>query len=157
MRNREGLPDADGPLVRVELPDKQHVCAVVRGRVQERDGSWWYMVEVAVYATADIHGRLIAEPSPVTFTAPAAACTPIPGEDYRELTTWRPGRKPAWYVEQRLEATAPARWVVHRGDCHAGRGERRPADDRQMLAALGQDDSIPCTVCRPDRAPIARR
>jgi hypothetical protein len=77
MRNREGLPDTDGPLVPLELPDAQEICAVARGRRQEADGSWWFLVELPLYAAAEAHGRFAAQPSPVTFAAPAAAYTPI--------------------------------------------------------------------------------
>jgi len=157
VRDREGLPDADGPLVSIEPPDHQVVRAVVRGRRQETDGARWYRLELPVFALAEVRGRFTAEPSPVVFTAPADACTRIEGQDYSDVPTERPGRTPAWYIEQCLEADAPARWVVHRGDCHAGRGRRRPIGDRQALTALHQDDTIACTVCRPDRPLLARR
>jgi hypothetical protein len=151
VRDREDLPEADGPLVEVELPDKQRLLAVVRSRLQERDGSWWYLVEIPVYVKADVHGRFVGEPSPVTFTAPAAACTPIEGEDYSDVPIERLGRTPAWYIEQRMDANAPARQVVHRGDCHAGHGRRQPADAHEAFTALVQDDAVACAVCHPDR------
>ncbi|WP_405734749.1 DUF6233 domain-containing protein [Streptomyces sp. NBC_01537] len=157
MRNREGLPDADGPLVRLELPDHQHVCAVVRKRRQEPDGSWFYWVELPLCAVAEACGRFTAQPSPSVFAAPAAACTPIEGQDYSGVPTERLGRTPAWQIEQHLEAGAPVPWVVHRGDCHAGRGSHRAADDRQALAVLAQGDAMACPVCRPDRVLLLRR
>jgi hypothetical protein len=143
--------------VRLELGDRPEGETVVCKRRQEADGSWWYLVELPLYAIAEVRGRFTAEPSPVVFAAPAAACTPIEGEDYAAVPTEQPGRTPAWCIEQRLEVNAPARWVVHRGDCHASRGQRQPAGDRQALAALAQDDMMACPVCRPDRVLLPRR
>jgi hypothetical protein len=87
----------------------------VRKRRQERDGSWWYWVELPLYAVAEVRGRFTAEPSPAVLAAPAAACTPIEGQDYAAVPTERPGRTPAWCIEQRLEVNAHGcRWeLVH--------------------------------------------
>ncbi|WP_443066417.1 DUF6233 domain-containing protein [Streptomyces sp. NBC_01262] len=74
-----------------------------------------------------------------------------------DVPTERQGRTPAWQIEQRLEADAPVPWVVHRGDCHAGRGPHRAADDRQALAVLARDDAMVCPVCQPDRVLLPRR
>ena len=65
-------------------------------------------MELPLYAVAEVRGRFTAEPSPAGFAAPAAACTPIEGQDYAAVPTERPGRTPAWCIEQRLEVDAPA-------------------------------------------------
>lgn len=83
---------ADGPVAVVRLPDGQAVLAVVRGRRQESDGSWWYVLELPLFTRAETRdGRLRAEPEPVHFLAPATddVVLAVPGEDYREVPTWR--------------------------------------------------------------------
>jgi hypothetical protein len=39
------LPQADGPLAKVTLPDGQHLLAVVKSRRREPDG-WWYDLQI---------------------------------------------------------------------------------------------------------------
>ncbi|MFR9754779.1 hypothetical protein [Streptomyces sp. TR06-5] len=91
----EDLPAAgggDGPVAVVRLPDGQAVLAVVRGRRQEADGSWWYELELPLFArTQTRDGRLRAEPEPVHFLAPASqdVVLAVPGEDYGEVPTRR--------------------------------------------------------------------
>jgi hypothetical protein len=84
----------------VTLPDGQTVRVIARGRVQQADGSWWYAVEIPLYAAVELGTVYRADPSPVEFLAPASACSPLPGEDYRALPTERPRRAP-WGIEHR--------------------------------------------------------
>jgi hypothetical protein len=45
------LPQADGPLVKVELPDHQVLFAVVKGRRQEADTSWWFDLQILTFSS----------------------------------------------------------------------------------------------------------
>lgn len=90
----EGQPldGEDGPVAVVRLPDGQAVLAVVRGRRQESDGSWWYELELSLFARTETRdGRLRAEPEAVHFLAPAArdVVLAVPGQDYGDVPTWR--------------------------------------------------------------------
>src|SRR4051794_29473310 len=111
VRNGEGLPDPDGPIVRVEFPDAQTVYAVARGRRQEADGVWFYELELPLCSAVEVRGRFTGEPSPVTFLAPAAKCTPAEGQSYQDLAT-----------ERARSATPPAG-----GWCTAGTAMRAAA------------------------------
>lgn len=151
MLDGEGLPVADGPLTRVALPDGQRIFAVARGRRQEMDGSWWYELEITLPMLADVRGRMRVLPSPARFWASASDCSPIAGQDYTAVPTERVGKSPAWTLEHRFDEAEATRYLVHRGDCRAGHGDHRPADDEQARTALRQRDAVPCPVCRPDR------
>ncbi|WP_329321486.1 hypothetical protein [Streptomyces sp. NBC_01262] len=155
MRDREGLPDADGPLVSIEPPDHQVVRAMVRGRRQETDGARWYRLELPVFALAEVRGRFTAEPSPVVFTAPADACARIQGQDYSDVLTKRAGRTPACYIEQRPDADAPARWVVQRGPTHAWPSSH---GRRARSAPPPRTPASPCRSwrCRSPTSPLRR-
>jgi hypothetical protein len=90
----EGQPldGEDGPVAVVRLPDGQAVLAVVRGRRQEADGSWWYELALSLYSRAQTRdGRLRAEPESVHFLAPGTrdAVLAVPGQDYSDVPTWR--------------------------------------------------------------------
>lgn len=61
----EDLPLADGPLVRVELHDGQHLYAVVKRRGREADTTWWYDLQIHLPAATHRYGRLSDEPAPV--------------------------------------------------------------------------------------------
>lgn len=146
------LPQADGPLVDVTLPDGQHLYAVVKSRVREPDG-WWYDLQIHVPHQSSDRGRLLALPAAVDFRAPAALCQPIDGQPYDQVPTERPGVTPAWKVEEKVyfgPEKGPAR-IVHRGDCRATRDLARPASTEQARAALTRPDAAACEVCRPDR------
>lgn len=58
-----GLPAADGPLVRVRLHDGQQLYAVVKARRKERDGTWWYLLQIHLPAAVEQRGRLVDEPT----------------------------------------------------------------------------------------------
>jgi hypothetical protein len=76
----------------VHLPDDQVVQAAVCARIQERDGSWWYHLELALWTRIEnSDGQLSGQPGPVTFLAPAAAMEPISGyeREYAKLPTRR--------------------------------------------------------------------
>lgn len=80
------------PQVTVKLPDGQVLRASVRQRRQEADGSWWFLVMITLIVRFQgANGRLTAEPEPASFWAPAAdgVCTPIEGEDYSAVPTYR--------------------------------------------------------------------
>jgi hypothetical protein len=146
------LPQADGPLVDVTLPDGQHLYAVVKARIREPDG-WWYDLQIHLPSQGSERGRLLALPAPVDFRAPAALCQPIDGQPYDQVPTMRPGVTPAWKVEEKVYFTGdvgPAR-IVHRGDCHANPDLTRPASTEQARAVLTREDAAPCPLCRPDR------
>jgi hypothetical protein len=151
---RAALPQADGPLVDVALPDGQHLFAVVKSRRREPDGSWWYDLQVHLPSQGrNEMGRLLALPAAVDFRAPAEACEPIEGQAYGSVPTVRDGVAPAWRIEEPVcfgPQKGPAR-IVHRGDCRAVRDVSRPASTEQARGVLERDDAAPCPVCRPDR------
>ncbi|MCZ4103205.1 DUF6233 domain-containing protein [Streptomyces sp. H39-C1] len=152
-----GLPAADGPLVRVRLHDGQELYAVAKGRHKERDGTWWYRLQIHLPAAVEQRGRLVDEPAPVDFAAPASRCTPLEGQAYDTVPTARHGVAPVWRVEEPVyfgPERGPAR-IVHRGDCRAVRDVSHPATTEQVRATLAQPDGAPCDVCRPDR-PLSR-
>lgn len=146
------LPQADGPLVDVTLPDGQHLYAVVKSRRREPDG-WWYDLQIHLPSQSSERGRLLVLPAAVDFRAPAALCEPIEGQPYDTVPTERPGVTPAWKVEEPVyfgPERGPAR-IVHRGDCRAVRDVSRPATSEQARAVLERADAAPCEMCRPDR------
>jgi hypothetical protein len=151
---RAALPQADGPLVDVALPDGQHLYAVVKSRRKEPDGTWWYDLQVHLPSQGSERGRLLVLPAAVDFRAPATLCEPIDGQPYDQVPTERPGGvTPAWKVEEPVYFTGdvgPAR-IVHRGDCRAVRDISRPATTEQAHAVLERADAAPCEMCRPDR------
>ncbi|MEU3466166.1 hypothetical protein ABZ721_40320 [Streptomyces sp. NPDC006733] len=102
-RRAAGLPTADGPLVRVRLHDGQELYAVVKGRRKERDGTWWYRCQIHLPAAAEQRGRLVDEPAPIDFTAPAGRCEPIAGQAYDTVPTARHGEfsRVPWLVPPR--------------------------------------------------------
>jgi hypothetical protein len=147
------LPQADGPLVRVRLPDGQSIYAVAKARRREADGSWWFDLQVHFPSQGSEMGRLLALPAAVDFRAPADVCEPIEGQAYDTVPTVRAGATPAWRIEEPVyfgTNAGPAR-IVHRGDCRAVRDLSRPATTEQARAVLERDDTAPCPVCRPDR------
>ncbi|MBM9506654.1 DUF6233 domain-containing protein [Actinacidiphila acididurans] len=149
----DGLPLADGPLVRVELHDGQALFAVVKRRRKEADGTWWYDLQIHLPAATQTFGRLTDEPAPVDFRAPAERCEPIQGQAYDTVPTERHGVTPAWVVEEPVYYgvdTGPAR-IVHRGGCGACRDRARPATTDQARTLLHRPDTAPCQICRPDR------
>jgi hypothetical protein len=157
MSEDEELPAADGPLVRLALPDGQRLYAVVRRRRRERDGSWWYDLQVQLASQAEERGRLVAQPSSVDVRVPAEHCTPVPGQDYSAVPTERYGVAPQWRIEEPVYFGAergPSR-VVHRGDCAAVRDLSRAVSTDQAREALAAG-AAPCPVCRPDRPLLAR-
>nr|WSX72399.1 DUF6233 domain-containing protein [Streptomyces sp. NBC_00899]WSX81530.1 DUF6233 domain-containing protein [Streptomyces sp. NBC_00899] len=151
-RHLAALPQADGPLVDVTLPDGQHLFAVVKSRRREPDG-WWYYLQIHLPSQGSDRGRLLVLPAPVDFRVPAALCEPIDGQPYDQVPTERPGVTPAWKVEEPVSfgpERGPAR-IVHRGDCRAARDLTRPATTEQARAVLTREDAAPCPTCRPDR------
>ncbi|MDT0347564.1 hypothetical protein [Streptomyces litchfieldiae] len=149
----EQLPAADGPQVKLVLPDGQELYAVVRRRRLEPgpgDGGWWYLVSVPLWGAARLSdGRVLAEPVPVEVWAPAHVCTPLAGQDYGEVPTDRPDRTPRWLLE---EATVGGEGndvlVVHRGDCAAPAGTTRAAAAEAVRRA-----AAPCRARRAGRLP----
>ncbi|WP_329139824.1 DUF6233 domain-containing protein [Streptomyces sp. NBC_01476] len=153
MREEEVPRQADGPLVKVRLPDGQVVHAVVRTRRKERDGSWWYDVRIHVPSQVEESGRLRVAPAPVSFRVPAELCEQVPGQAYGRVPTERYGVAPDWRIERPVyigRAPGPAR-VVHRGTCRAVRDMSAAASSEEARDALLRDDTVPCPVCRPDR------
>jgi hypothetical protein len=153
----EKLPQADGPLVGVRLPDGQRVYAVVRGRRRERDGTWWYDLRIHLPSQIDIRGQLQTHPAPVDFRVPAALCEPVPGQPYDAVPTKRHDVAPKWRIEEPVyigRAPGPAR-IVHRGTCHAVHDVSHPAGTEEARAALRRPDTVPCDICRPDRPLLA--
>jgi hypothetical protein len=135
---KDVLPKADGPLVDVTLPDGQHLYAVVKSRVREPDGSWWYDLQIHLPSQASDRGRLLALPAAIDFRAPAALCQPIDGQPYDQVPTTRPGTTPAWKVEEKAyfgPERGPAR-IIHRGNCHANHDYARPASTEQARTIL---------------------
>jgi len=157
MGEDEELPAADGPLVRLALPDGQRLYAVVRRRRRERDGSWWYDLQVQLASQAEERGRLVAQPSSVDVRVPARDCTPVPGQDYSGVPTEQYGVAARWRIEEPVyfgTERGPSR-VVHRGDCAALRDLSRPVSTEQAQQALAGGSAAPCPVCRPDRPLLA--
>jgi hypothetical protein len=148
-----GLPQADGPLVKVLLPDDQVLFAVAKGRRQEADGSWWFDLQVHLPSQSSERGRLLTVPAAVDFRAPAGVCEPIEGQAYDTVPTKRYGVPARWRIEEPVyfgTEVGPAR-IVHRGDCRAVRDVSRPASTEQARAVLERPEAAPCAVCRPDR------
>lgn len=62
-------------------------------RIRDADGSWWYELNVSLWARVATHhrstDRIAGEPAPTVFLAPAAVVTPIKGQDYRGVAIWR--------------------------------------------------------------------
>lgn len=82
-----------------------------------------------------VRGRLVDEPAPVGFFAPAALCEPIDGQRHGQVPTGRPGITPAGKAEEPVHFTGdagPAR-IVHRGHCHAVRDVSGRASTQQAL------------------------
>lgn len=144
-----GEPAGGGPPVRLKLPDGQELQAVLLRRRQAADRSWWYLVSLPLWGPEQRpDGSMVPALEPVECWAPASACSRIAGEDYSEVPTDRPHRRPArWLLED-----AGEQLVVHRGDCAAVDPEHevRPASEEQVRAAV-QAGAAPCEVCRPDR------
>jgi hypothetical protein len=148
-----GLPQADGPLVKVRLPDGQTLYAVMKSRRREADGSWWMDLQIHLPSPGTDRGRLLAVPAAIDFRAPAGTCEPIEGQSYDAVPTMRAGVTPDWRIEEPVyfgTTVGPAR-IVHRGGCRAVRDVSRPATTEQARAVLERDDAAPCPVCRPDR------
>lgn len=149
----DGLPLADGPLVRVELHDGQRIYAVVKRRRKEADTTWWYDLQIHLPAATQRYGRLSDEPAPVDFQAPATRCEPIEGQPYDRVPTERYGVTPNWKIEQPVyfgTEQGPAR-IVHRGYCRACRDLSEPATADQARDTLEHPDAAACQICRPDR------
>jgi hypothetical protein len=89
---RAGIPET-GPPATVRLPDGQSVQAMVLRRIRERDGSWWYLLNVSLWTRVETRSRardrLTGEPAPTQFLAPASVVTPLDGQDYAAVATWR--------------------------------------------------------------------
>ncbi|WP_405578078.1 DUF6233 domain-containing protein [Streptomyces sp. NBC_01190] len=147
------LPRADGPLVRVRLPDGQRLYAVVKGRRKEADGTWWYDLQIHLPGQSSEPGRILALPAAVDFRAPAQVCEPVDGQEYDAVPTVRHGVEARWRIEEPVyfrTEKGPAR-IVHRGDCRAVRDVSRPVTSEEARAALERTEVAPCPVCRPDR------
>jgi hypothetical protein len=126
---------------------------VVKSRRKERDGAWWYDLQLHLPAASEVRGRLVAEPAPVDFRAPAERCEPIEGQAYNTVPTVRARVTPAWRIEEPVyfgSERDPTR-IVHRGDCRAVRDSSRPATTDQARTTLQHPEAAPCPVCRPDR------
>lgn len=148
------LPQADGPLVDVVLPDGQHLYAVVKARRREPDGTWWYDLQIHLPSQGSDRGRPVTVPTAIDFRAPADACAPIDGQHDDRIPTRRAGSTPPWKIEEPVYFTGhvgPAR-IVHRGDCRAIRDLARPATTEQARAVLEHANTAPCDICRPDLA-----
>jgi Family of unknown function (DUF6233) len=145
------LPRADGPLVDVELLDGQHLYAVLKGRFQEADRSWWYGVRIHVLSQAEEDGRLVAASLPVDFRVPADRCEPVPGQDYGRVPTERRPAAPDWVVERPADREPGPAWIVHRGDCRITHDPTTPTTTEKARALLQTPGTAPCPICRPDR------
>jgi hypothetical protein len=147
------VPQADGPLVKVQLPDGQTLFAVVKGRRREAHRSWWFDLQIHLPSQGSEHGRLLALPAAVDFRAPAEACEPIEGQAYDTVPTERYGVPARWRIEEPVyfgTQVGPAR-IVHRGDCRAVRDVSWPTTTEQARAVLQHPEAAPCRICRPDR------
>ncbi|WP_333771695.1 DUF6233 domain-containing protein [Streptomyces sp. IBSBF 2435] len=137
------LPQADGPLVTVELPDHQVLFAVVKARRQEADTSWWFDLQIHLPSQGSKHGRLLAVPAAVDFRAPAGACQPIEGQSYgrgAHRAVRRPGPVADRGTRLLRHQCRPAR-IVHRGDCRAVRDVSRPATTEQARTILTRPEA----------------
>ncbi|QTI87216.1 hypothetical protein [Streptomyces sp. AgN23] len=107
MSGRADTPVAgSGPWVRVRLPDDQVVRAALRARIQERDGSWWYALELTLWGRLETRdGRLAGEPVPVDFLAPATDVRPI--EDQRKAYAAVPTRRHPVAVRRAAQRRTP--------------------------------------------------
>ncbi|MGP3998616.1 DUF6233 domain-containing protein [Streptomyces sp. 8N706] len=142
-----------GPWARVSLPDGQQLDAVVTGRTRTPDGQWWYELEALLTARSTLgDGRVVAEPTPVAFSAPAGHVAPIPGEDYRAVPTHGAVAGRQWQVENlRRTLDGPTR-RLHRRDCWQARTAHERVTTREAYALLADPDVEPCDTCHPERA-----
>ncbi|MEU1377993.1 DUF6233 domain-containing protein [Streptomyces triculaminicus] len=91
------------PQTWVRLQDGQEIIGRLHRRWQSSDGSWYYEVSITLWAHAVVHGRDVAEPADITFSAPASHVSPVPGASYKGvpvrrhpavIARARTGRKP---------------------------------------------------------------
>jgi hypothetical protein len=141
-----GQPHRGAPPVRVRLPDSQSVTAALCGWHQEADGTWWCIVAITLYTAVETRGRMVAEPLPVVFTAPATSCEPVPGHSYDDVPTQRTPLRDH-VIEQHYRRDTRTHLVVHRPGCRPP--HRRPA--RQAHTLLDRAAAIACDHCRPDQ------
>ncbi|MFG1808237.1 DUF6233 domain-containing protein [Streptomyces sp. NPDC049040] len=154
---RAALPQADGPLVKVELPDGQHLYAVVKARRREPDRSWWYDLRIHLPSQAPSGaGPWSCAPRSTSAPRPRSA-RPSTASPTTTSPTNGPGSPPAWKVEETVyfgPERGPAR-IMHRGDCRTARDLTRPATTDQARTVLTRDDTAPCPVRRPEQPPRA--
>lgn len=66
---------------------------MVMRRIRDADGSWWFELNLTLWSRVETHhrsvDRIAGEPAPTVFLAPGASVTPIKGQDYRGVATWR--------------------------------------------------------------------
>ncbi|MEO3756354.1 DUF6233 domain-containing protein [Streptomyces sp. B6B3] len=139
-----------GSRYRDDLDDDHAGPALDVGLVRRRrfPEGWWVEIELPLYARTELGpGRTVAEPAPLRCWVPMEVCTPIGGEDFSAVPTERPGRRPAWLLEERLDAACGL--VAHRGDCAAATGRTTPASAEQVRRAREARGVVACAVCRP--------
>ena len=80
---------APGPRVRVRLPDGQHITAQLTERRRRPDGTWWYVVTLALWSELDDQWGHHAAAYDVVMVVPVESCAAVPGEDYSGVPTVR--------------------------------------------------------------------
>lgn len=144
---------AAGPWARVTLPDRQELDVLVTGRTRTPDGRWWYELEAVVTARSTLDdGRIVAEPTPVAFSAPADHVVPIPGEDYGAVPTHGENAGRQWQVENLWRSIDGATRRLHRRDCWQARSAHQRITTTEAYALLSDPDVEPCDTCHPERA-----
>lgn len=120
------MSDLPGRRVRLRLPDGREVDAGLLERRQAPDGSWTYTVAVEV---------------------PAAAVTPVDGEEYNSVPTWRPFvlHGPWFSRPGELHTTECARVTSPRG---LGVRSLSTREARNLLTK--EPDTLRCMFCRPE-------
>jgi hypothetical protein len=119
------------PRVTVTLPGGVRVDGRLLARRQQPDGSWRYEVAIPV---------------------PAAAVSPVDGEDYDQVPTERQAVEEP-FVLQALRHDSPEHraLVLHRsGECWATEGRRTGATADEAAFFLKQGWATACDACHPN-------
>lgn len=123
---------------------------MVLSRTRDQHGTWWYDLEITLFARIDRPGAPArAEPFTVRFTAPYPIVQPVAGQVYTGLPAHREEHQ-RWPVTVAHSPDNPAD-LVHRSDCAQGRHARSRLTDDAAADLLRRREAVACPVCRPDR------
>lgn len=125
------IPPPPPPLVTVTLPGGAQVRGRLHHRERDEDGTWTYTVALPV---------------------PAAACEPIPGEDYGRVPTTRADETAGGWLFERLPGGDPndPRLTLHTAICWVtDRRKSRAATTDDAREFIRHQWAVGCSECRP--------